>query len=934
MKSNMKSLFPFPLISSALLPLTLATASAATAGLPPLPALDHTLGPARVTTTADTLTVTTGAITQRWTLVPTGLATTSLVNLATGKDWCVPSGSATASGSAKIPLGGRRETPPNSPPSPNPKPPSGNLALPDSAPAAPTSNNTTCDWAFHGLLDNRPAKLLSLTATTDNDEGFAAPHIRILAEFEYPDAATTVRYEIWAYPGANGLRTLLWFKGDSAKHHTKPKPLKTDIVSIRANTGPFKELRRINDAAFHYKTPQPDWFNTVAARNAQPLTIALDNLDPKKTYRIGLSFFNNVTSETIQQTVALLGDKQTIATIANVELKPRAAPQTLYIDIPAGKLPATTATLRIASKKQTALSMASEVIVYEKNPDANPGQPSIREIPATVPARLPQLIAAAPAGYRLVGYDNLGSKLAAAPATPNGYLARLPVNTAGTTRLYGGYFNDTQNRNLRETPLLREETYTDPIAPTHTERVNWASFVALQNPDANETLILLKESYKTANQSGHDTGDFILDRRSLTNTGLGLAINEITPAKYTRTWANWTILHTGADTDATALAIKKFDRTRFPLLGPLTLMSNTWGTGKTNERYSAREENVLTEIASGADLGVEAVQIDDGWQGNTYGSWRPSPKGTLAGIGDFAVYPEGWKNVRAAAAKAGLALGLWTAMHECPLPDMQWNADQGDFRYFKWDFGSMPDRAGIDAMENKARALILHSNHKVKIDWDLTEISQRVGIYTARQYGDLFLENRKPRAPISTTYIPYLVLRDAWHISKYVNLNKIQINIQNVAHVNPKLSNAHLHDQGYVTAIALMSSPLYFCETQYFDAPARAQMRPLIAAWKNEKAALARGYVHPIGSEPDDASWTGFQNTPENSATGYLMLFRELNNKENSSALALKNVANKTLRLTDLLTGETRDAPADAQGRVTFTMDKPGDYRFYKYTIL
>ena len=177
---------------------TLATLAALAATAPTahaaLPALDHTLGNARATTSGDTLTVTTGAITQRWTLVPAGLATTSLVNPATGKDWCAPAGSAPA-GSAKIPLGGRREAPPNSSSSPNP--PSENLALPDFAPAAPPSTsgrgaggeglpkaNTTCDWAFHGLLDNRPAKLVSLTAATDDDEGFATEHIRVLVEFE------------------------------------------------------------------------------------------------------------------------------------------------------------------------------------------------------------------------------------------------------------------------------------------------------------------------------------------------------------------------------------------------------------------------------------------------------------------------------------------------------------------------------------------------------------------------------------------------------------------------------------------------------------------------------------------------------------------------------------------------------------------------------
>jgi len=175
-------------------------------------------------------------------------------------------------------------------------------------------------------------------------------------------------------------------------------------------------------------------------------------------------------------------------------------------------------------------------------------------------------------------------------------------------------------------------------------------------------------------------------------------------------------------------------------------------------------------------------------------------------------------------------------------------------------------------------------------------------------------------------------------MSKYVNLNKVQIDIVNLDIIPKKLSNARLHDQGYVTAIALMSSPLFFCETQYFDEATRSKLRPLIAAWRKAKTDLARGYVDPIGSEPDDASWTGFQNHLDGvdgaaGNGGYLMIFRELNNKEPSHAMALKYCAGKKLRLDDLMTGKISEVAADSQGNVIFTMEKPGDYRFYKYTI-
>jgi len=58
--------------------------------------LEHSLGNARASASGNVLTVSTGVVQQQRTLVPTGLATTSLVNLATGKEWCAHAGSALA----------------------------------------------------------------------------------------------------------------------------------------------------------------------------------------------------------------------------------------------------------------------------------------------------------------------------------------------------------------------------------------------------------------------------------------------------------------------------------------------------------------------------------------------------------------------------------------------------------------------------------------------------------------------------------------------------------------------------------------------------------------------------------------------------------------------------------------------------------------------
>ena len=362
-------------------------------------------------------------------------------------------------------------------------------------------------------------------------------------------------------------------------------------------------------------------------------------------------------------------------------------------------------------------------------------------------------------------------------------------------------------------------------------------------------------------------------------------------------------------------------------------MSNTWGSNNRNPRHSAREENVLREIESARDLGIDILQVDDGWQGITYQYWRPAPYAELDYTGRYPLYPEGWKNIREAARKAGVELGIWFAWN-APAKDIIWNFDQGGFIGFKLDFSVLDTKAKLDTLMGKARALVLHSGHRASLNWDLTEVAPRVGIYYGREYGNVYLENRKPNLPERIVYVPYLVLRDAWHLSRYANLNQYQISIQHVASVSRKLSNAHLYSQGYATAIALMGSPLFFCETQYMNEQERKQVRSLVGVYKKEREKMARGYVSPIGDEPDDASWTGFRNHIEGTGEGYLMLFREAANKQREKRIELEGCADKTIRLTNLLTGETTEKTADGKGAITFCMDIPADYRFYTYTIL
>jgi hypothetical protein len=107
----------------------------------------------------------------------------------------------------------------------------------------------------------------------------------------------------------------------------------------------------------------------------------------------------------------------------------------------------------------------------------------------------------------------------------------------------------------------------------------------------------------------------------------------------------------------------------------------------------------------------------------------------------------------------------------------------------------------------------------------------------------------------------------------------------------------------------------------------------LIYAYKKQRTEMYKGYIFPIGDLPNDASWTGFQNYNPESSSGYLTLFREINNTDVSKEIKLVFLKGKTLQITNLLTGTTETTKVDINGNASFSMSNPASYLFLKYTI-
>jgi hypothetical protein len=182
--------------------------------------------------------------------------------------------------------------------------------------------------------------------------------------------------------------------------------------------------------------------------------------------------------------------------------------------------------------------------------------------------------------------------------------------------------------------------------------------------------------------------------------------------------------------------------------------------------------------------------------------------------------------------------------------------------------------------------------------------------------------------------VPYHVLRQHWLMSRYFNANKLQVMLQNPKRANPDRSDAPLHSHAYCFAMGMPFVPVLFQSAQFLDAPGRDELRKIISLYKQHREAIFTSYTFPIGDQPDNASWSGFQTYSPDRTSDYLLLFRELHNQQSQHNLQLKFLPNQAITLTDLETGEKRTVQVPADGTVQFEVPQAANYRLLQYTHL
>lgn len=370
------------------------------------------------------------------------------------------------------------------------------------------------------------------------------------------------------------------------------------------------------------------------------------------------------------------------------------------------------------------------------------------------------------------------------------------------------------------------------------------------------------------------------------------------------------------------------------------LLSNTWGDRSADGRVS--EAFVLKEIEACARLGVDVVQIDDGWQkgmsGNSAfgkGAWGKF----YAADPDFWAphptrFPNGLKPVIEAAHAKHMKLGLWFA------PDSQdgsihWERDADlvldNFRklgveHVKIDAVEIPTRQAEANLRKFYDKVLLGSDGRVTFDPDATA-GLRPTYFGSPNVGPIFVENRYTDWQ---TYWPHHTLRNLWKLSQYVDPLRLRMeflnNTRNVAKYADDPLAPSKYQPDYLFASVMASSPLGWFEVSNLPEDYVTSVSKLVKIWKRERSQWYSGNLIPIGSMPNGKSWTGFASVGNDRKSGYLLFFRELNDTSSWST-PLPMFCKGPLRLTPLAGNGSAEL---TENILTVKIPKPMDYLWLK----
>lgn len=324
--------------------------------------------------------------------------------------------------------------------------------------------------------------------------------------------------------------------------------------------------------------------------------------------------------------------------------------------------------------------------------------------------------------------------------------------------------------------------------------------------------------------------------------------------------------------------------------GRLFIMSNTWGD--RSQDMAVCEEFILREIERGHGLGVDIMQIDDGWQTGMTANSRRGKNGVWEGYyayrDDFWTvnperFPNGLEPLAEKARDYGMEIGLWFS------PDSSnefanWERDietiwelhsRYGVRYFKLDGVKIRSKLCEKRFINIMKELTRHSGGEIRFNLDVTA-EDRFGYLYEMQYGTLFVENRYTDWG---NYYPHNTFKNLWSLAAVMPARRLQMELLN------KNRNPHMYtgmrfapaeyETDYLFATVMPANPLVWMEVSHLPDADAARLSGIIAEYRKYRCELFDAHVMPIGEMPNGMRFSGYFCRCEDGKAGHILLFRE-----------------------------------------------------------
>ncbi|MFP4551957.1 MAG: glycoside hydrolase family 97 catalytic domain-containing protein, partial [Spirochaetales bacterium] len=495
------------------------------------------------------------------------------------------------------------------------------------------------------------------------------------------------------------------------------------------------------------------------------------------------------------------------------------------------------------------------------------------------------------------------------------------------------YYDDTDRNDY-----LVEETSCHLHGHDHSHAGN--RFV-IRDRASGETFLLLKDGPTLhATLERHCDEFFWQDQAACGIRGSGIDPEELTPKRSLQAYG--AILGVGAE----ALRLLS---SYLAITGPRTglepfTISNTWGD--RNRDAALNESFVRSEIDAAAELGIDYVQLDDGWQRGVSKNSGLATGGVWEGY--YAVddqfwsvheskFPNGLEPLVAYSRERGVRIGLWFS------PDStrsfeNWRRDADVLLSFYRDLGidqfkldgiKIRDKRGEGNLLKLLTAVEDESDGSIDCCMDVTaEI--RLGYIYGRRHGKIFVENRYTDWG---NYFPCRTLRNLWMLARDMPARRFQIEVLNnrrnasVYGDDPLAPRAYGMD--YLFAIAMPATPLLFMELSHLSEEARTELRPMLTLHRSIRDRLAQCSIAPIGELPDGHTFSGFQCAHPDGG-GYLVLFRDLAPEpRHTFTLAHRIDSRRSLQLVH--TAGSWSLQASNSGKVTVTAARKRSFAVVEY---